>query len=102
MAGNGGARPGAGRKSKAVELGIAGLAKEAIESKYGSLKQGFEALIESGDTALVKFVFEHAAGKPKDNVDITTDGEKINQSPQLSEVQFNKLISAIDEKSNPG
>ena len=102
MGNNGGARPGAGRKSKAVELGIAGLAKEAIAEKYGSLKDGFTALLETGDTVLVKFVFEHAAGKPKEQVDITTDGEKLQSTPNLSDSQFNKLISVIDEKSNPG
>lgn len=102
MGQRGGSRIGSGRKSKAVELGIAGLAREAIESKYGSLKQGFEALLETDDTMLIKFVFEHAAGKPKDVVDITTDGEKINSSPNLSDAQFSKLLTAIDEKSNPG
>lgn len=64
----GGFREGAGRKSKATELGIQKIALEAIISHYGSLKEGFIKLLESKDGSLQKFVFEHAAGKPRENI----------------------------------
>jgi len=77
MAGTGGKRPGAGRKSKAEELKIANTAMSAITQKYGSLEKGFKALLDSGEQALIKWVFEHAAGKPQDKVDITSNGKGV-------------------------
>lgn len=65
----GGARPGAGRKPKVDEIHIRNLATSAIEATYGSLQEGFQALLQSNESALIKFVFEHAAGKPKDTLD---------------------------------
>jgi len=98
----GGSRPGAGRKTKAEELKSSGIALEAITEKYGSLKEGMMFLLDSKEPNLIKFVFEHAAGKAPDKVDITTDGDKIQTGPQLSDSQFNKLTSLINASSNPG
>jgi len=78
MAGTGGKRPGAGRKSKAEELKIANTAMLAIKEKYGSLEAGFRALLDSKEQALIRWVFEHAAGKPQDKVDMTSGGEVIS------------------------
>ena len=69
----GGARQGAGRKTKAEELKVVNQATEAITEQYGSLKEGFKALLNSGEASLIKWVFEHAAGKPTDFVEV--DGE---------------------------
>lgn len=66
----GGYREGSGRKTKAEELQIVNQSVEAITEKYGSLKWGFRALLDSGEASLIKFVFEHAAGKPKENVSV--------------------------------
>ena len=82
MASNGGKRKGAGRKPKAEELKIVNAATEAITKVHGSLQEGFEALLNSEEPSLIKWVFEHAAGKPKETVDITTNGENINNAPQ--------------------
>jgi hypothetical protein len=66
----GGVRKGAGRKSIADELGTRDLARTAIIAKWGSLEKGLEWLLGSGESALQKFVFEHAFGKPQENVKV--------------------------------
>lgn len=70
----GGARPGAGRKPKADEEKIRGLAVAAIEKRHGSLEEGFGKLLETGEPSLIKFVWEHAVGKPREKVDMDVDG----------------------------
>lgn len=69
------ATPGAGRKKKVDELKIRNIAVESITEKYGSLKDGFLALLNSKESVLVKFVFEHAAGKPREKVDVDMNQE---------------------------
>lgn len=71
----GGARKGAGRKSIAHEEKTREKAKAAITEKYGSIEAGLTSLLESGEQSLIKFVFEHALGKPQDDIDITTNGK---------------------------
>ena len=71
----GGFREGSGRKPRSEELGITKLAVDAIIKYYGSLELGFVSLLNSQDTALIKFVWEHAAGKPRERVDIDIDAE---------------------------
>lgn len=66
---HGGKRIGAGRKPKAEEDKIRNLALESIISKYGSEKEGFEALLNTGEPSLIKFVYEHAFGKPKESIE---------------------------------
>jgi len=70
MGNRGGARPGAGRKTKAEELQIRNQAIEAIEQTYGSIVEGLKFLLASGEPALIKFAFAHAIGNPKDVVDV--------------------------------
>lgn len=65
----GGARPGAGRKTIAAELGTADLAKKALIARYGSLENSLQSLLDSGEPALIKFVHEHAFGKPTEKVE---------------------------------
>jgi hypothetical protein len=67
--------PNGGRKTKAYELEVTKLSLQAIEEKYGSLKDGFVALLNSKEPTLVKFVFEHCAGKPREKVDVTNTNE---------------------------
>lgn len=67
--GHGGARPNSGPKPKAEQERTKDLCKAAISGKYGSPEKGLIALLESGEPALVKFVFEHAYGKPLDKVE---------------------------------
>ncbi len=67
----GGPRPGAGRPTKVDEERVRTLAVSAIEKRYGSLDEGFVALLRTEEPVLVKFVWEHAVGKPKDNINLT-------------------------------
>ena len=73
----GGVRPGQGRPRKADELKIVNQAVNAITETYGSLEEGFKALLKTGEPSLIKWVFEHAAGKPQDKVDVTTNGKDV-------------------------
>ncbi len=70
---NGGKRIGAGRKSKAQEELVRNLAIKSIVAKHGSEEAGFKALLDSGESSLIKFVYEHAYGKPKEKVELSTD-----------------------------
>lgn len=74
MAGKGGARPGAGRKTVAEEEKSRARAKAAITGKYGSIEKGLKALLDSGETSLIRFVFEHALGKPTENHNVDLGG----------------------------
>jgi hypothetical protein len=69
MAGHGGARPGAGRKSQRDEDKSRNMCIAAIVKKYGSLEGGLMNLLESNEPALKRFVFEHAIGKAPDKID---------------------------------
>ena len=60
----GGARPGAGRKPVHDEIHARQLAQGAIIKKFGSLEAGLEFLLATGEPTLMKFVYEHAIGKP--------------------------------------
>lgn len=71
----GGARIGAGRKSIADEEKTRERAKAAILGKYGSLEDGLKALLDSAEPSLIKFVYEHAFGKPTENIDVEADGK---------------------------
>lgn len=75
---HGGTRKGAGRKSIADEVGTRDLAQKAIIAKYTSLEAGLKALLDMDEPVLTKFVFEHALGKPTDEVDVTSGGKTIN------------------------
>jgi hypothetical protein len=77
MAGTGGARPGAGRKPKHEEDRARRLCCSAIIEKYGSLEKGLQALLKSNDTTLIKFVWEHAIGKPTDKIDLGNTGGNV-------------------------
>jgi hypothetical protein len=75
----GGARKGAGRKSKAEEVklieSLTPLAPEALKA--------LEAGIKAGEFPFVKLFYEYYAGKPTENVDMTSNGETINQPQEI-------------------
>jgi hypothetical protein len=75
-------RPGPGRPRKADEERVRDLSIKAIVSHYGSEDAGFKYLLESKEPVLVKFVFEHAYGKPRDKMDLDLDG-KLNGGPAV-------------------
>ena len=76
-----------GRHTRHDEEKITTIAIDAIIEQYGSLKDGFIALLESKDPPLVKWVFEHAAGKPKERIDI--DVNKTIENVQVIRLPHN-------------
>jgi len=69
MAGKGGKRVGAGRKSLAEEVNSQQMAISALVSKFGSKEAAFTYLLGTEEPALIKFVYEHAFGKPQDKIE---------------------------------
>ena len=73
MAGKGGAIPGNGRKSDAEKWRSRSKALAALITKYGSEEKAWIHALETD--ALKKFVYEHAFGKPQENVNLeSTEG----------------------------
>lgn len=93
MAERGGARKGAGRKTKAEEAQANVMLKKALKSIYS--KDEDEANIVEFLKDFIKtskgqlFTAEHLLGKPKDKVDITTLGAAL-QPNQISFIKSNK------------
>jgi hypothetical protein len=58
-----------GRKSSGEEQETRKICMNALEAKYGSIQKAVERLLSSEEPALVKFVYEHALGKPQDKVE---------------------------------
>jgi hypothetical protein len=82
MAGRGGAMPGGGRPKKVDEQRVRDLSVKAIIAHYGSEEAGFKALLTSQEPVLIKFVFEHAYGKPTEKHELTgKDGEALFKPP---------------------
>jgi hypothetical protein len=86
-----------GRKKKDEDLKITNVAIESIEEKYGSLKNGFLALLDTKEPSLIKFVFEHAAGKPKEKVDVNMNNE--TETVQIIQLPFNGRSSGFQSNS---
>lgn len=74
----GGKREGAGRKSIAAEEQTREKCKAAIQAKYTTLEEGLKSLLDSKEPTLIRFVFEHAFGKPTEDVDVTSNGMSIS------------------------
>ena len=89
--GRGGARINSGRKTKAEESKVTGLCLEAIVEVYGSEKDGFVSLLQSGEAVLIKWVFEHRYGKPKESIELSGKIEApiiiFNQSENCDPIQ---------------
>jgi len=98
MAGKGGARPGSGRKPLAEELKTADLARKSLIDKFGGLNEALIALLEMNEPVLIKFVFEHAFGKPTEKIEHS--GEIVQSGVSLSDSQFAILIKKINEAPN--
>ena len=93
MAGLGGARPGAGRKSKAEERKLRDKLIPFEESALRELKKG----IEAGKFEYIKLYFEYAFGKPKEHIELDHSGE-INtislDASKLSDGEIRALLNA--------
>ena len=79
MAGKGGARPGAGRKPKADEERLRDLLSpympDAIEKVVEIMRNGKQ---QKDQLAAAKLLIEYQFGKPKQQTDLTSGGEKIS------------------------
>ena len=71
---NGGARKGAGRKSKAEEQKLIENLTPMNDKALQSLEQG----LDKKEQWAVKLFFEYFYGKPQQRVDVTTNEESIN------------------------
>lgn len=71
--GHGGARSGSGRKPKIDELR---LIEKLTPMEEDALKQ-LEKGVRSGDYRFIALYMSYLYGKPKDSLDVTTNGETI-------------------------
>ena len=74
---------------------------QAITERYGSLKDGFIALLSSKQPPLIRFVFEHAVGKPKEQLDIDTvkriEHIQVIQLPHNNRERISEILEPIEE-----
>jgi hypothetical protein len=75
----------AGRKTKVDEERVRTLSVKAIIETYGGEQEGFTALLQSGESVLIKWVFEHAYGKPTEKVDLNANVAVIRPPIQWSD-----------------
>ena len=68
---------GQGRKPKADEQKLIEKLTPLVPKAYKAL----EISLQDAEGWAVKLFFEYMYGKPKQQVDVTTDGEKLNISP---------------------
>lgn len=73
MGKHGGARPGAGRKSKAEEQSLIERLSPLSDEAYKALKNA----VKKQQPWAVKLYFEYMYGKPRQSTDITTNGDNI-------------------------
>ena len=71
---NGGARKGAGRKSKAAEQKLI----ENLTPMNSMALESLEKGLEKKEQWAVKLFFEYFYGKPQQRVDVTSNDESIN------------------------
>lgn len=69
----GGARKGAGRKSKAEEMEL----QTKLDPMEPAFLKSFHDQIKKGNAIALKLYAEYRFGKPTDNLDVTTAGEKL-------------------------
>jgi hypothetical protein len=74
----GGARTGAGRKSKAEEMGLPSLIEEVIgDTGKRALIEKIRIQAESGSFLHQQMLMHYIYGKPSDTIDVTTNGKDI-------------------------
>lgn len=101
----GGARQGAGRKPKAVELKSAELCKAVLVDLYGGEREGLIAAWRMGEPTIIKFILEHAFGKPTDNLNLSggLDNTTNYDLTKVSKDTLKELLNAASaDKSSKG
>lgn len=84
----GGVREGAGRKPKATELELIERLSPMEDEALRQLRAG----VKSGDYNFIKLYMEYRYGKPKQQMDVTSNGGSVSTDPLI--------ISAIAAKLN--
>ena len=89
MAERGGKREGAGRKPKADELKII----EAMDAVLApdTVWQSLAELVTAKDVAAIKIWLSYRFGMPKQQTDITTNGQAIQQINVMTQADANEL-----------
>lgn len=67
---HGGKREGSGRKAIAEELNTREIAIKTLVTKFGDKETALYYLVDSGEPTLIKFVYEHAFGKPLEKQEV--------------------------------
>lgn len=86
---NGGARPGAGRKTKAEEMGLSKLIDDVI-GDVGK-REIIEKILQQakgGSFAHQQLLMNYMYGKPCEKLDLTSKGDKIE--PTIKEIVFRR------------
>lgn len=97
---NGGARPGAGRKSKAEELKLI----EKLSPMEDSALKMLQAGLDKKEFAYLKLYFEYFYGKPTEKIDLEHSGEiaSVPLDPsKLSTATIRELLEARRGTSTP-
>lgn len=84
---NGGAREGAGRPKKSDEAELIERLKKFDDIAEAKLIEG----VKAGSYPHLKIFYEYRYGKPKQIVDVTTNGNDIGNN-NLSNLSFEQLI----------
>lgn len=93
MGKNGGARPGAGRKSKAEELKVAERLDEILGADWDKeLFEKIKAEALKGSFNHAQLLVHYRFGKPQDKVDVTTNGKDL---PTSKEIVFRKYDAKL-------
>lgn len=90
---NGGARPGAGRKPKIQEIKV--IEQMDAVSVPSEIWKALLFKVKEGDTAAIKLWLSYRFGMPKQQLDITTNGESIAPPIQWisKQIEFNEVDS---------
>lgn len=84
MAGHGGSRKNAGRKSKAEEMGLPTLIEEVVgnDGKRDIIQKLFEKA-KTGSYLHTQLLMAYMYGKPQDHMDLTSGGEKLDTVKEI-------------------
>lgn len=97
---HGGARKGAGRKSKASEEKVRRLGLDAIESVYGSIEKYYQHIAKESMESFphLKLLQEYVFGKPKETIVVEDREEDGYDYSKLSDKTL-KEIAGLEHKS---
>ena len=101
---HGGARSGAGRKTKANEEQVRRLGLDAIESVYGSIEKYYIHIAKESVESFphLKLLQEYVFGKPKEVIEVVSEDEDSIDYKTLTTETLRELANHTYNKSNKG